>query len=73
MNILRTEALTLRYMHLQLQLGQGLPVPDLLGYDATMANEVNAPFILMNHLRSIPAHHIWFDHLGDEPGYAGNL
>ncbi|TID26962.1 putative aminoglycoside phosphotransferase protein [Venturia nashicola] len=50
---LRSEAPTLRYIH---QKCDDAPfVPQMLAYDTTFDNEINAPFILMTHLKGRPA------------------
>lgn len=56
---LRREALTLRYMHQRL--GDSFPCPDLLGYDATLDNEIAAPFILMTFLPGRSGYRAWYD------------
>lgn len=63
---LRREALTLRYMHQQL--GDSFPSPDLLSYDITLDNEIEAPFILMTFLPGRSGSRAWFDHKKDSFG-----
>ncbi|KAE9976891.1 hypothetical protein EG328_002351 [Venturia inaequalis] len=55
---LRSEALTLRYIHQQG--GDDFSfVPKMIAYDTTFENEINAPYILMTHLEGRPAHKVW--------------
>ncbi|QDS70667.1 hypothetical protein FKW77_001156 [Venturia effusa] len=54
---LRSEALTLRYIHQQCD---DVPfVPRTLAYDTTFDNEIGAPYLLMTHLKGRPASEIW--------------
>lgn len=54
---LRSEALTLRYIHQQCD---DVPfVPRTLAYDTTFENEISAPCLLMTHLKGRPASKIW--------------
>lgn len=54
---LRSEALTLRCIHKK---GDDLPfVPQMLAYESTFDNEINAPFLLMIHLKGRPAWQVW--------------
>lgn len=54
---LRSEALTLRFIH---QKCDDVPfVPQMLAYDTTFDNEINAPFLLMTHLKGRPAWQVW--------------
>lgn len=54
---LRSEALTLRYIHLNCKVV--LFVPRMLFYDTTFNNEIDAPFLLMTHVQERSAWEVW--------------
>ncbi|KAF2428063.1 hypothetical protein EJ08DRAFT_719781 [Tothia fuscella] len=53
--LLRSEALTMRLIQQKTK----VPVPTMLAYDATLGNEVGAPFILMSYIEGEPLSTLW--------------
>jgi hypothetical protein len=39
-----------------------IPVPEILQFDNSLNNELNCPYILMEHVDGIPLQDSWFDH-----------
>ena len=54
---LRSEALTMQF----LKRNTTIPIPDVYIFDASLDNELNCPFILMECIQGIPLHKVWFD------------
>lgn len=43
-----------------------VPIPEVLGYNASVENELGHPYILMSFIEGVPAHEIWNDDLEDD-------
>ncbi|KAL1624041.1 hypothetical protein SLS54_003970 [Diplodia seriata] len=54
---LRNAALTMRYLRNRSR----LPVPDVLQYDTTFNNALQAPYILMSYVDGRPLSDVWYD------------
>ncbi|KAF2494312.1 hypothetical protein BU16DRAFT_591315 [Lophium mytilinum] len=52
---LRSEALTMRYIKKHTK----VPIPEVYHFSATLSNEIDAPFIMMEFIEGVPAKTIW--------------
>ncbi len=53
---LESEAMIMRFIRRDTT----IPVPEVYSYDTSLGNEVNCPFIMMEHLQGRPLHELWF-------------
>ena len=53
---LRSEAMTMRLV----KSGTSIPVPEVYKFSASLNNEMNCPYILMEHLQGRPLYELWF-------------
>ncbi|KAE8138304.1 hypothetical protein BDV38DRAFT_270769 [Aspergillus pseudotamarii] len=54
---LRSEALTMRLLRRETT----IPVPDIHAFSDTCDNELNCPFILIDHVEGVSLYKVWFD------------
>ena len=53
---LKSEVMTMRLI----KGGTSIPVPEVYTFDANLDNEINCPFIMMEHLQGRPLYKLWF-------------
>lgn len=54
---IRSEALTMRLLRRETT----IPVPDVYAFSDTCDNELNCPFILIDHVEGVSLYKVWFD------------
>lgn len=53
---LTSEAMTMRFLKRETT----IPVPEVYSFDASLNNDVNCPFIMMEYIQGRPLHELWF-------------
>ncbi|MCJ1347382.1 hypothetical protein MMC31_005607 [Peltigera leucophlebia] len=59
---LTSEALTMRLIKREIT----LPIPEVYSFNASTHNDLGCPFILMEYIKAVPLHEIWFEETARE-------